>query len=102
MREAEETKRLDQAKLIQEEEFFKKWLKQRENLGIKPPRDKKDKDKPTEEDAKEDGKEDAKEDGKEDDAAPLSSRRGTIGKNQTLKKKDMTANELADLKKELR
>ena len=25
---------LDQAKVLQEEEFFNKWLKQRENLGV--------------------------------------------------------------------
>jgi hypothetical protein len=35
LRDAEEKYRLDEGKLIQEEEFFKKWLKQRENLGLK-------------------------------------------------------------------
>lgn len=67
---------LDQAKIIQEEEFFNKWLKQRENLGVS---------------------------GVPDEDQPLASARTSkIANQKTLKKKDMTKKELEDIDGQLK
>lgn len=76
-RAIEKQYQLDQAKLSQEEEFFKKWLKQRENLGLL------DKDDTLTEN-------------------PMESQRTlTEANKKLLKKKDMTQKELDDLEKQL-
>ena len=68
---------MDQAKLRQEEEFFNKWMKQRENLGVT---------------------------GAPDDDQPLASDRRTtiVGHEKTLKKKDMTKKEIEDREKQMK
>ena len=64
---------MDQAKLRQEEEFFNKWMKQRENLGVTY------------------------------DQPLASDRRTTmVGHEKTLKKKDMTKKEIEDLEKQMK
>lgn len=74
-REEDQKYIMDQAKIKQEEEFFAKWLKQRENLGVNL-----------------------------DDDQPLASDRRTtmVTHEKTLKKKDMTKKEIEDLEKQMK